>query len=547
MLIRLTLLVHYAALQNGMGEKTAARESDKQPFCPDASDGTPLPADAAPTLSRSRSSSSSHTNNNNDAQPTFADAPVSPARSTSDLSTGSRLSPHRVPGSSCTNNNSNNRCNSSAACVPHPTTDEAADDEDADDVPMNQSKMFPSSGSRRTTTHSQLENSPSRVNGDVGSSGNGSNSMFRFHADLRKWKFRHSDRLNALIDECERQVQGRKLYVCKFCGKVYEIKSSMRYHMKIIHLQMHLRTTEMQCRICGKQFTCVSAVNRHQSKCILANSAESTINHSESNLPYSPANNFNPKLSIRFDSHQNSLNTSATSMGFFNSSNNCETNASATSLLSNNSAQSLNRLCDPLTIGNLNREYLTEGVMHYTPQPQLLGPPDGVENAGGEIDPHGFSRYSTVPLTNNQLNRTFPPCGFQGWPIKNNLPQQQTPLPLEGMNCSWPNPLMWPGFQNLQPPNMSDLNPLHLEMCMKAVARSMNPVKDEDGQFSQERMKYEDSTTVSHGNPLNQPVSPSNADATVEPPEAVMSDEIAIDLSSSCRTNLDDNPVVDCV
>ncbi|CAI2733669.1 unnamed protein product [Schistosoma spindalis] len=93
--------------------------------------------------------------------------------------------------------------------------------------------------------------------------------------DAKRWRLTSADKLNTLIDECERQINGRKLYVCKFCGKIYEIKSSMRYHMKIIHLQMHLRTTEMQCRICGKQFTCVSAVNRHQSKCIL-----STINDS---------------------------------------------------------------------------------------------------------------------------------------------------------------------------------------------------------------------------------------------------------------------------
>ncbi|KAM3186082.1 hypothetical protein ACTXT7_005088 [Hymenolepis weldensis] len=83
----------------------------------------------------------------------------------------------------------------------------------------------------------------------------------------KNWKITHSDRLNALIDECERIVDGRKVFKCKFCGKMYDIKSSMRYHMKIIHLQLHLRTSEMQCRICGKQFTCISAVNRHQLKC----------------------------------------------------------------------------------------------------------------------------------------------------------------------------------------------------------------------------------------------------------------------------------------
>ncbi|EUB57293.1 hypothetical protein EGR_07829 [Echinococcus granulosus] len=95
----------------------------------------------------------------------------------------------------------------------------------------------------------------------------------------KNWKITHSDRLNALIDECERIVDGRKVFKCKFCGKMYDIKSSMRYHMKIIHLQLHLRTSEMQCRICGKQFTCISAVNRHQLKC----SANSTSNFTSTN------------------------------------------------------------------------------------------------------------------------------------------------------------------------------------------------------------------------------------------------------------------------
>lgn len=95
----------------------------------------------------------------------------------------------------------------------------------------------------------------------------------------KNWKVAHSDRLNALIDECERIVDGRKVFKCKFCGKMYDIKSSMRYHMKIIHLQLHLRTSEMQCRICGKQFTCISAVNRHQLKCSANSSSTFTSSH----------------------------------------------------------------------------------------------------------------------------------------------------------------------------------------------------------------------------------------------------------------------------
>ncbi|VEL14206.1 unnamed protein product, partial [Protopolystoma xenopodis] len=92
----------------------------------------------------------------------------------------------------------------------------------------------------------------------------------RSQFEMRHWRIANADKLNALIDECERILDGRKVFKCKYCGKVYEIKSSMRYHMKIIHLQMHLKTSEMQCRVCGKQFTCISAVNRHQAKCALA-------------------------------------------------------------------------------------------------------------------------------------------------------------------------------------------------------------------------------------------------------------------------------------
>ncbi|VDO13257.1 unnamed protein product [Rodentolepis nana] len=113
---------------------------------------------------------------------------------------------------------------------------------------------LPSQALNRLT---ELEYSPKRLSELPSSTG----------CPSKNWKITHSDRLNALIDECERIVDGRKVFKCKFCGKMYDIKSSMRYHMKIIHLQLHLRTSEMQCRICGKQFTCISAVNRHQLKC----------------------------------------------------------------------------------------------------------------------------------------------------------------------------------------------------------------------------------------------------------------------------------------
>ena len=117
---------------------------------------------------------------------------------------------------------------------------------------------------------SEVEYSPKRIP-DIPS--------FTTGCPSKNWKITHSDRLNALIDECERIVDGRKVFKCKFCGKMYDIKSSMRYHMKIIHLQLHLRTSEMQCRICGKQFTCISAVNRHQLKC----SANSSSNFTSTN------------------------------------------------------------------------------------------------------------------------------------------------------------------------------------------------------------------------------------------------------------------------
>lgn len=73
--------------------------------------------------------------------------------------------------------------------------------------------------------------------------------------------------VNQLIRESERVVNGCRVYECRYCGKVYDIAASMRYHMRIIHLRAHLQHARTQCKRCGKHFTSVSAVNRHERIC----------------------------------------------------------------------------------------------------------------------------------------------------------------------------------------------------------------------------------------------------------------------------------------
>lgn len=87
----------------------------------------------------------------------------------------------------------------------------------------------------------------------------------------------NSDDLNRLLDSCEIRtggVPGKKNYKCKFCGKMYDIKSSIRYHIRIIHLKMHLKTADMQCKLCGRVFTCATAANKHQMRCLKSGQAE---------------------------------------------------------------------------------------------------------------------------------------------------------------------------------------------------------------------------------------------------------------------------------
>lgn len=76
-----------------------------------------------------------------------------------------------------------------------------------------------------------------------------------------------TDKLNNLVEQCRFFTDGRRVYRCIYCSKIYEIKSSIRYHLKVVHLKMHLRASNLVCRNCGRRFTCISAINRHHTRC----------------------------------------------------------------------------------------------------------------------------------------------------------------------------------------------------------------------------------------------------------------------------------------
>lgn len=76
-----------------------------------------------------------------------------------------------------------------------------------------------------------------------------------------------TDKLNNLVEQCRYFTDGRRVYRCIYCSKMYEIKSSIRYHLKVVHLKMHLRASNLVCRNCGRRFTCISAINRHHTRC----------------------------------------------------------------------------------------------------------------------------------------------------------------------------------------------------------------------------------------------------------------------------------------
>uniref|UniRef100_A0A5K4F8C4 C2H2-type domain-containing protein n=1 Tax=Schistosoma mansoni TaxID=6183 RepID=A0A5K4F8C4_SCHMA len=302
----------------------------------------------------------------------------------------------------------------------------------------------------------------------------------KFQVDAKRWRLTSADKLNTLIDECERQINGRKLYVCKFCGKIYEIKSSMRYHMKIIHLQMHLRTTEMQCRICGKQFTCVSAVNRHQSKCILSTISDSTFkNHtisSNQSLFISPImTNITTSSSTDSDMHPRlSVNsfTSQTSDSY-NNNNNINNN----SLNHNTSHTDSDLMMDSLSSASKN----FTNLVHF---PSAFRIPDTTT----QFMNHSIPKiYQNSQITSLNSRNFIPSSGLVNLPNKsssNSLPYQpfnssndtRSLLNSANNHCSdsssqW-NSSTWSTMSNLGC-NFTALTPAQIDICMKAVVQGI--------------------------------------------------------------------------
>ncbi|VDQ00889.1 unnamed protein product [Trichobilharzia regenti] len=299
---------------------------------------------------------------------------------------------------------------------------------------------------------------PSEVTNQNNFDLNSSQTTNKFHIDTKRWRLTSADKLNTLIDECERQINGRKLYVCKFCGKIYEIKSSMRYHMKIIHLQMHLRTTEMQCRICGKQFTCVSAVNRHQSKCILSSLAESRMQKNTSNQfitsptasmaeaetnCHIPLNSFTPQTidNCKINSDLNHALPFSDSNAILGSLNSSE--------LQNVNFQSAFRVPEVCTVINQpvpagNNLQTGLDVKNLVPQSHFLGFPNKFEKG----DPKDFNFPSAscniLPFLSPANNNSMDSLNPQG------------------------NSSIWPSMSTLGS-NFPELTPEQIDICMKAV------------------------------------------------------------------------------
>ncbi|KAA3682523.1 uncharacterized protein DEA37_0012871 [Paragonimus westermani] len=265
----------------------------------------------------------------------------------------------------------------------------------------------------------------------------------RTTADLRRWRLTSTDRLNSLIDECERQINGRKLYVCKFCGKVYEIKSSMRYHMKIIHLQMHLRTTEMQCRICGKQFTCVSAVNRHQAKCVLSTYPEPSAHRMKSGtFPHSSASSLTHVLRTTAESLLNDEVMDADCAFKFSQKmmNDPSLSNSAFHQSANDLSQSSSMLCQ--STSDVYRDISPYALPH--------GPINLME-----------------PL---QAGRAVERCFSPNRSTRTNDIRHD----LEFHNpCINPTPMGWPSFPPVSN-GISEMTPVQLEMCMRAVVQGFH-------------------------------------------------------------------------
>ncbi|CAH8613252.1 unnamed protein product [Schistosoma intercalatum] len=299
--------------------------------------------------------------------------------------------------------------------------------------------------------------------------------------DVKRWRLTSADKLNTLIDECERQINGRKLYVCKFCGKIYEIKSSMRYHMKIIHLQMHLRTTEMQCRICGKQFTCVSAVNRHQSKCIL-----STINDSRLK------NNIVPSNQSLFTSPIITTGTTISSSTDSDMHPRLSENSFTSQISDSCSNNDLNHNTS-LTDSNLMVDSLNSASKHFTNLvnfPSVFRIPDTCCTTTQFMNQSISKIYQSSQITSLNLRNFIPSSDLVNLPNKSNsnsLPFQPfnnsndtlpflNPINNHCMNCSdsssqW-NSSTWSTMSNLGC-NFTELTPAQIDICMKAVVQGI--------------------------------------------------------------------------
>ncbi|KAF5404575.1 Zinc finger protein [Paragonimus heterotremus] len=343
----------------------------------------------------------------------------------------------------------------------------------------------------------------------------------RTTTDLRRWRLTSTDRLNSLIDECERQINGRKLYVCKFCGKVYEIKSSMRYHMKIIHLQMHLRTTEMQCRICGKQFTCVSAVNRHQAKCVLSTYPEPSAHRLKNGtFPLSSASGLTHVSRTTADTLLNKDVTDADCTFRF-------------------SQKTMN---DPSSLNNsLSNSAFHQSANDLPPSSSMLCQSSSDVYRG--ISPYTLPHCSIGLMEPLQVGRVPERCFSPNRSIRANDIHND----LEFHNsCINSTPVGWPSFPPLSN-GIAEMTPIQLEMCMKAVVQgihsninsmTINQQSSLNGVFSGNKSDFpvELRPNDAHRSSFSSACTPSETsenDSTIPIGER----DVAMDLSSRSRSD----------
>ncbi|KAF6773944.1 Zinc finger protein [Paragonimus kellicotti] len=344
----------------------------------------------------------------------------------------------------------------------------------------------------------------------------------RTTTDLRRWRLTSTDRLNSLIDECERQINGRKLYVCKFCGKVYEIKSSMRYHMKIIHLQMHLRTTEMQCRICGKQFTCVSAVNRHQAKCVLSTYPEpSTHRMKNGTFPFSSASGLTHVSRTTADSLLNDDVTDADCAFRF----------------------SQKTMDDPSVLNNsISNSAFHQPASDLPPSSSMLC--QSSSDVYRDISPYVLPHCPIGLMEPLQVGRAAEHCFSPNRSIRTNDTRNDLELHNSCINST---PVGWPSFPPLNN-GIAEMTPIQLEMCMKAVVQGIHSNINsltmsqqgslQNGVFSENKIDFpvELRPNDAHRSSFSSACTPSETsenDSTIPIGER----DVAMDLSSRSRSD----------